>query len=55
MGIWIKDSASGIGTMTFIDPESGKFGALGHGIRETDGAVVPIGGGRNSKCRNHFG
>ena len=50
MGIWIKDSASGIGTMTFIDPKSGKFGALGHGICETDGAVVPIGGGRISNA-----
>lgn len=50
MGVWIKDSASGIGTMTFIDPESGKFGALGHGICEGDGAVVPISGGRISNA-----
>lgn len=32
IGIWAKDSASGIGTITFYDPENQTFGALGHGI-----------------------
>ena len=31
-GMWVRDSAAGIGTLTFYDPESGKFGGLGHGI-----------------------
>ena len=32
LGIWVRDSAAGVGTMTFVDPESGVYGALGHGI-----------------------
>lgn len=35
IGIWIRDSAQGIGTLTYIDEESG-FGALGHGINDID-------------------
>lgn len=33
-GIYVKDSIEGIGTLTFIDPETLKFGALGHEILE---------------------
>lgn len=32
IGAWVKDAASGIGTMTFYDPETKSFAALGHGI-----------------------
>ncbi len=31
-GLYVKDSINGIGTLTFIDPETKKFGALGHEI-----------------------
>ena len=31
-GLYVKDSISGIGTLTFIDPSTKKFGALGHEI-----------------------
>lgn len=34
IGLWIKDSTQGIGTMTYINPENGHFGALGHGITD---------------------
>ncbi|MBQ3951724.1 MAG: SpoIVB peptidase [Oscillospiraceae bacterium] len=34
IGIWAKDGISGIGTLTFFDPESGVFGALGHSVSE---------------------
>lgn len=33
-GLYVKDSIVGIGTLTFIDPETGRFGALGHEILE---------------------
>ncbi|MBR3199020.1 MAG: SpoIVB peptidase [Bacilli bacterium] len=33
-GLFVKDSITGIGTLTFIDPKTKKFGALGHEIRE---------------------
>lgn len=32
IGAWVKDAASGIGTMTFFDPQTKTFAALGHGI-----------------------
>lgn len=36
LGLWIRDSASGVGTMVFYEPESKKFAALGHGISDGD-------------------
>ncbi|WP_242218869.1 SpoIVB peptidase [Bacillus cereus group sp. BfR-BA-01380] len=36
IGLYIRDSAAGIGTMTFIHPESRKYGALGHVISDND-------------------
>lgn len=36
LGLWIRDSASGVGTMAFYEPESKKFAALGHGISDGD-------------------
>ena len=37
------DSMAGIGTMTFYDPESGIFGALGHGVTDADtGKLLPL-------------
>lgn len=40
LGAWIRDSMAGIGTMTFYDPSSGAFGALGHGINDVDTALL---------------
>ncbi len=34
-GLYVKDSISGIGTLTYIDPETKIFGALGHEVGET--------------------
>lgn len=31
-GMWLRDSTAGIGTVTYIVPESGEFAGLGHGI-----------------------
>ncbi len=31
-GVFVKDSVAGIGTVTFVDPETGFFGGLGHGV-----------------------
>ena len=42
-GMWVRDSAAGIGTLTYIDPEIGVFGGLGHGICDMDThEIVPI-------------
>ena len=40
MGAWIRDSMAGIGTMTYYNPEDGSFGALGHGITDSDTALL---------------
>ena len=46
IGAWIRDSVAGIGTVTFVDPETGVFGALGHGICDADtGKLVTFGTG----------
>jgi len=34
-GLYVKDSITGIGTLTFIDPETNKYGALGHSITDS--------------------
>lgn len=39
IGVWIRDNAQGVGTMTYIDPE-GNFGALGHGINDIDTSTL---------------
>ncbi|WP_371925083.1 SpoIVB peptidase [Halobacillus sp. A1] len=36
IGLYVRDSAAGIGTMTFYDPETKKYGALGHVIADMD-------------------
>lgn len=40
LGAWIRDSMAGIGTMTFYDPDSGLFGALGHSINDIDTSLL---------------
>ncbi|PYG86830.1 stage IV sporulation protein B [Ruminiclostridium sufflavum DSM 19573] len=46
IGLWVRNSTAGIGTMTFYDPESNIFGALGHGITDIDtGLLMPVNSG----------
>lgn len=40
IGLWVRDSAAGIGTVTFYEPETGKFVALGHGITDVDTSEI---------------
>ena len=43
LGIWVRDSAAGIGTVTFIDPETMAFAGLGHGICDgSGGGLIPF-------------
>ena len=39
IGVWVRDNAQGVGTMTYID-ENGNFGALGHGINDVDTSTL---------------
>ena len=43
IGLWVRDSTAGIGTVTFIDPVTGIYGALGHPITDVDtGDIIKI-------------
>lgn len=47
LGIWVRDSSAGIGTLTFIDPKNSVYGALGHGINDIDtGSLLQVGSGQ---------
>lgn len=36
LGLWVRDAAAGVGTVTFYETQTGEFGALGHGINDVD-------------------
>lgn len=43
LGIWVRDSTAGVGTLTFIDPTTKYFGALGHAITDVDtGSLLSV-------------
>ena len=41
LGVFVRDSITGIGTVTYYDPENGTFGALGHGVCDSS-ALLPL-------------
>ena len=46
LGLWVRDSAAGVGTVTFYEPSTKVFGALGHGISDIDtGELINIASG----------
>lgn len=43
IGLWVKDSSAGVGTVTFYEKDTGRFAALGHAITETANQyILPI-------------
>lgn len=36
IGLWVRDAAAGVGTITFYEPSTGSFASLGHGINDID-------------------
>ncbi len=52
IGLWVRDIAAGVGTLTFYDPETGFYGALGHVISDADtGKVIEVGEGEIIRSR----
>ena len=52
IGVWVRDSTQGIGTLTYIDPEDNSFGALGHGIYDADtGSLMALKSGEVVESR----
>lgn len=50
LGIIIRDTVSGIGTVTYIDRQEGRFGALGHGVYNGENELLSIGEKRVFGC-----
>ena len=47
VGVWVRDSSAGIGTMTYYDPNSGLFTGLGHAVCDVDtGDIMPLANGQ---------
>lgn len=52
LGIWVRDSTAGVGTLSFYDPKSGMYGALGHAITDVDtGSMLQVGEGEIYESR----
>ncbi|MBM7869196.1 stage IV sporulation protein B [Clostridium pascui] len=47
IGLWVRDSTAGVGTLTFYDDDNKIFAALGHPITDVDtGSILPLGSGQ---------
>ena len=42
LGVYLRQGVTGIGTVTWYDPDSGRFGTLGHGVNDADGDLVEL-------------
>jgi len=42
MGVYLRQGISGIGTVTFYDPATGRFGTLGHGVSDAAGSLLTM-------------
>ncbi len=52
VGMWVRDSIGGVGTVTFYDASRRKVAALGHPVTETDtGRSFTVGKGEITQCR----
>lgn len=40
LGLYLRQGVTGVGTVTWYDPESGRFGALGHGVNNSAGQLL---------------
>ena len=42
LGVYVREGVTGIGTVTYYDPDSGTFGALGHGVSDQTGSLAQM-------------
>lgn len=49
LGVYLKEGITGIGTVTYYDPQTGTYGALGHGVNDPEGDLVAM---RSGVCYN---
>lgn len=51
LGLWVRDDASGVGTLTYVDSETNRYGALGHPITDYEtGVQIPVKDGKIYPC-----
>ena len=46
LGVYLRQGITGVGTVTYYDPDSGEFGTLGHGVSTADGKLVEMNSGK---------
>lgn len=52
LGLWVRDSTAGIGTVTYYNPRNNTFAALGHGINDVDtGDILTVKSGNILPCK----
>ena len=51
LGVFLKEGITGVGTVTFYDPETGMFGTLGHGVNNSKGEILKLLSGRAYHAR----
>ena len=45
LGVYLRQGITGIGTVTWLDPDTGAFGTLGHGVSDSKGCLLKMTGG----------
>ena len=50
LGVYLKEGITGVGTVTWYDPETGLFGTLGHGVNNPRGELVKMASGTAYKA-----
>ena len=46
LGVFLRQGITGIGTITWYDPDSGAFGTLGHGVSDSKGCLLKMTDGK---------
>ena len=46
LGVFLRQGITGIGTVTWFDPDTGAFGTLGHGVSDAKGCLLKMTGGK---------
>ena len=50
LGVYLKEGVTGVGTVTWYDPDSKKFGTLGHGVNNARGELLDMVSGNAYKA-----
>ncbi len=51
LGLYLRQGITGIGTVTYYDPENGTFGTLGHGVNNSNGQLLRLSQGNAYQAR----